>query len=96
MPRILCMTTVESWTFEFKMVSIYKLKPKFQQLLKPVLVSLHKANISANQITLASIFSSFVIGILFWFGDVNHFLFLALPVGFFLRMALNTLDAFQT
>jgi CDP-diacylglycerol---glycerol-3-phosphate 3-phosphatidyltransferase len=74
------------------MISVYKLKPKFQQLLKPLLVSLHKAHVSANQITVASIFLSLIMGILFWFADSNHIFFLALPIGLFLRMALNALD----
>ena len=74
------------------MISVYKLKPKFQQLLKPILISLHRANVSANQITISAIFLSLIIGILFWFADLNSTLFLALPIGLFLRMALNALD----
>lgn len=74
------------------MISIYKIKPKFQALLKPVLISLHKWNITANQITLASLLLSLFIGICFWNSDVYTLLFLALPIGLFLRMALNALD----
>lgn len=74
------------------MISVYKLKPKFQQLLKPILLSLHRANVSANQITISAISLSLIIGILFWFADLNSTLFLALPIGLFLRMALNALD----
>lgn len=74
------------------MISIYKLKPKFQSLLMPVLIFLHQKKISANQITLVSIFLSFVIGFLFWNSYKNHWLFLALPFGLLIRMALNALD----
>ena len=74
------------------MISVYKLKPKFQQVLTPVLNVLYRAGVSANQITLASIFLSLIIGVFFWYADINHFFFLALPVGLFLRMALNALD----
>ena len=74
------------------MFSIYKIKPKFQQLLQPVLQLLHKWKITANQITLASIFLSAGIGILFWHADKYRIFFLALPVGLFIRMALNALD----
>ena len=74
------------------MLSIYKIKPKFQQLLRPVLVQLHKRGISANQITLASILLSAVIGILFWYAGEHRIFFLALPIGLFIRMALNALD----
>ena len=68
------------------MISIYKLKPKFQSLLMPVLIFLHQKKISANQITLVSIFLSFVIGFLFWNTYKNHCLFLWLPFVLLLRM----------
>lgn len=74
------------------MISVYKLKPKFQQLLTPILQFLHRQKITANQITISSILLSVVIGILFWFSDYWNWLFLALPIGLLLRMALNALD----
>lgn len=74
------------------MISIYKLKPKFQELLMPVLIKLNKMNISANQITIAAIFLSLIIAILFWYASDYYAFFLALPIGLLLRMALNALD----
>lgn len=74
------------------MISVYKLKPKFQQLLTPVLLCLHKNKITANQITLSSVLLSVVIGVLFWNADVSKWLFLSLPIGLLIRMALNALD----
>ena len=74
------------------MISIYKIKPKFQQLLTPILNRLHKAGVTANQITITSIILSLFIGVAFWFATNNKLLFLALPIGLFLRMALNALD----
>ncbi len=74
------------------MISVYNIKPKFQQLLKPILTRLHKAGVTANQITVSSIVLSLVIGIAFWYADVYHFLFIFLPVGLLVRMALNALD----
>ncbi|MGG7468164.1 CDP-alcohol phosphatidyltransferase family protein [Chryseobacterium arthrosphaerae] len=74
------------------MISVYKLKPKFQQLLTPVLLFLHKNKITANQITVASILLSVVIGILFWNAGISKWFFLSLPIGLLLRMALNALD----
>ncbi|MDE1462155.1 CDP-alcohol phosphatidyltransferase family protein [Spartinivicinus poritis] len=74
------------------MVSIYDIKPKFQQCLLPVLHLLHRAQITANQITLTAIVLSFIIGAAFWHADSNPWLFLALPIGLFIRMALNALD----
>ncbi|KXH85772.1 CDP-alcohol phosphatidyltransferase family protein [Chryseobacterium kwangjuense] len=74
------------------MISVYKLKPRFQQLLTPVLLFLHRNHITANQITVGSILLSVIIGILFWNADVSKWFFLSLPVGLLLRMALNALD----
>ena len=74
------------------MISIYNLKPKFQSLLSPVLEFLHSKGVTANQITLASVFWSFLVATLFWFADSNSYFFLALPIGLFVRMALNALD----
>ncbi|REC62906.1 CDP-alcohol phosphatidyltransferase family protein [Chryseobacterium pennae] len=74
------------------MISVYKLKPKFQQLLTPVLLFLNKNKITANQITISSILLSAIIGVLFWNADSSKWLFLSLPIGLLLRMALNALD----
>ena len=77
--------------FKF-MISVYNIKPKFQAFLRPVLDSLYKMGVTANQITVGSLFLSLIIGLFFWFADVYHLFFLALPIGLFLRMALNALD----
>ncbi|WP_315364010.1 CDP-alcohol phosphatidyltransferase family protein [Prevotella jejuni] len=54
---------------------------------------MHRAKVTANQITLWACVLSLVIGILFWFaGDVGTWLYLCLPVGLLIRMALNALD----
>jgi CDP-diacylglycerol--glycerol-3-phosphate 3-phosphatidyltransferase len=74
------------------MISIYNIKPKFQRLLTPVLTRLHAAGITANQITLSSLVLSLFIGIAFWFGPEHPVLYLGLPIGLFIRMALNALD----
>ncbi|KFF22942.1 CDP-alcohol phosphatidyltransferase family protein [Chryseobacterium sp. JM1] len=74
------------------MISVYKLKPKFQQLLTPVLLFLHRKNMTANQITVSSIVLSVIIGVLFWNADLSKWFFLSLPIGLLVRMALNALD----
>ena len=74
------------------MISVYNLKPKFQALLKPVLEFLYSKGVTANQITLVSVLWSFLIAAFFWFADSNSYFFLALPIGLFIRMALNALD----
>jgi len=75
-----------------KMISIYKIKPRFQQLLMPILRKLNKFGVTANQITISSIFLSLLIGVSFWYSEGSKILFLALPIGLFFRMALNALD----
>ncbi len=74
------------------MISIYQIKPKFQQLLKPVLVLLNKYSITANQITISAIFLSLLIGLSFWFSSDFQLLYLIIPIGLLIRMALNALD----
>ena len=34
------------------MISVYSIKPQFQRVLTPILELLHRANVTANQITL--------------------------------------------
>ena len=74
------------------MISVYKLKPKFQQLLHPLLVWLHQKKVTANLITVVAIVFSFCIGVLFWEASTVPFFFLALPIGLLIRMILNALD----
>lgn len=74
------------------MISVYKIKPYFQKLLMPILTYLHQKKITANQITIAAIVFSIALAITFWFSDSYHILFLLLPIGLLIRMALNALD----
>lgn len=72
-------------------MTIYDLKPKFQNLLRPVVIRLFNAGITANQVTLAAMFLSLLTGfILILFPDPR--LFLLLPPVLFIRMALNAID----
>lgn len=74
------------------MASIYQLKPAFQQLLRPLTHALARAHISANQVTLAAlILSCLVGGIIAWRPDQPSLLLL-LPGTLFVRMALNAID----
>jgi len=74
------------------MLSIYKIKPKFQQLLMPLLKLLRKLGISPNSITIFSIFLSFLIAYFFWNTSDNSSYFLIVAFGLLLRMMLNALD----
>lgn len=74
------------------MISVYKLKPKFQQLLMPILTFLHHKRVTANQITMGSVVLSLLIAVMFWYADRMPMFYLALPIGLLLRMAFNALD----
>jgi len=74
------------------MLSIYKIKPRFQQLLMPLLKLLKRFGISPNFITIFSIFFSFVISYFFWNASDNSSYFLIVAFGLLLRMMLNALD----
>lgn len=72
-------------------MSIYKLKARFQNLLRPLVGRLARAGVTANQVTLlaAAISVALGAGLLLvedprWFGLV--------PLWLFLRMALNAID----
>ena len=73
------------------MISMYKLKPKFQQLLKPLLKGFHKIGITANGITWMAILLSTAIGVMFWFFPNGQMLWI-FAIGLLARMALNALD----
>ncbi len=73
------------------MISVYNIKPKFQKLLRPVLVRLHGMGVTANGITWSAILLSAAIGGLFYWKPYGWML-IVLPVSLLVRMALNALD----
>jgi CDP-diacylglycerol--glycerol-3-phosphate 3-phosphatidyltransferase len=73
-------------------MSVYSLKPKFQNLLRPVTCKLAHAGVTANQITISAALGSILVGLIAGFGFPMQRLFLLLPVWLFLRMAFNAID----
>ena len=73
-------------------MSIYELKPKFQNLLRPLVKLLYSAGVTANQVTLAACVLSILLGALLVKFAVVSTLFFLLPIWMFLRMALNAID----
>ncbi|MCC6460911.1 MAG: CDP-alcohol phosphatidyltransferase family protein [Saprospiraceae bacterium] len=73
------------------MISVYQIKPKFQQLLLPALKTLHRWGVSANAITLSAILLSAGTGLVFWFTE-SPLALLWVALALLLRMALNALD----
>ena len=72
------------------MISVYKLKPKFQALLQPLLARLHKWGVSPNLLTLLGILLSVAMGIYAFYGNRILALIL-LPLVLSVRMALTAL-----
>jgi CDP-diacylglycerol---glycerol-3-phosphate 3-phosphatidyltransferase len=73
------------------MISIYELKPRFQALLRPLVVLLDRMGVSANAVTLFAMSISCALGILLYVSPAPQ-LFLLLPLWMFLRMAFNAVD----
>ncbi len=74
------------------MPTIYDLKPQFQNLLRPICKKLASVGVTANQVTIAAMaLSVFLGGTLAIFPESSCALFL-IPIGLFLRMALNAID----
>ncbi|PTD98191.1 CDP-alcohol phosphatidyltransferase family protein [Pseudothauera lacus] len=73
------------------MSSIYRLKPAFQALLRPLVRRLAVAGVTANAVTVAALLISVVLGVVL-FAFPQPLLFLLLPLWMFLRMAFNAVD----
>ncbi|MDQ5910054.1 MAG: CDP-diacylglycerol---glycerol-3-phosphate 3-phosphatidyltransferase [Pseudomonadota bacterium] len=73
------------------MITLYQLKPRFQDGLRPVARWLHGSGVSANQITVAALVLAIVTAGIITLQPVPTTL-LWLPPILFLRMALNALD----
>ncbi|HBV24022.1 MAG TPA: CDP-alcohol phosphatidyltransferase [Jeotgalicoccus sp.] len=74
------------------MISIYELKPKFQQMLMPLVNLLHKNHVTPNQVTISACLLSILIGVLFYFNYESSWIYAVIPVFMFVRMAMNAID----
>ncbi|WP_058910907.1 CDP-alcohol phosphatidyltransferase family protein [Entomohabitans teleogrylli] len=72
-------------------MTLYDIKPRFQQLLRPCLIYLHRRGITANQVTVAALAASLLTGLLLCLFP-RPALFMILPLWLFIRMALNAID----
>jgi CDP-diacylglycerol--glycerol-3-phosphate 3-phosphatidyltransferase len=73
------------------MASIYALKGRFQNLLRPIVKRLAAWGVSANQVTLFTLLLCLAGGYWVWAQEDLRWLWL-LPPAYFLRMALNAMD----
>lgn len=74
------------------MLTIYDLKPKFQNLLRPIVQWLADKHIRPNQVTWFALFLSGLLGAFIYFSNGAAWSLLLLPVGLFIRMGLNAID----
>jgi CDP-diacylglycerol--glycerol-3-phosphate 3-phosphatidyltransferase len=72
--------------------SVYQLKPKFQQLLQPLLQRLAQWGVTPNQLTLVTTASMFAYAACLAYQPQRLWLWASLPFVFLVRMALNALD----
>lgn len=73
-------------------MTIYDLKPAFQNRLRPIVATLAARGITPNQVTVAALILSLVTGMLMSTYPAVRAVYLLLPVVLFVRMALNAID----
>jgi len=73
-------------------MSIYQLKPAFQNLLRPLVRKLASAGVTANQVTLAACAVSVLLGLGLFFTQPAAAWFALVPLWMFVRMAFNAVD----
>lgn len=74
------------------MASVYQLKSRFQNLLRPLVTRLYQRGVTANQVTLAACGASLLVALVVALLCTHVWVFLLIPVWMFLRMALNAMD----
>lgn len=74
------------------MISIYQLKPKFQNVLRPLVNKLYEAKVTANQVTLSACLGSIIVACIVALFSNHLWLFGLIPIWMFIRMALNAID----
>ena len=74
------------------MPSVYDLKPRFQALLRPIVKGLAKNGVTANQVTIAALLLSVIVGVLLVLFPQSVTVLWLGPVVLFVRMALNAID----
>lgn len=73
-------------------MTIYDLKPAFQNLLRPICRALARAGVTANQVTIVALLGSLIVGLLFALSPRSAWAAFLIPIWLFLRMALNAID----
>lgn len=74
------------------MISIYEIKPKFQNLLMPAVKWMRNIGLTPNQVTVLALILSVVTGALISVFHDNQWIYILMPIVMFVRMALNAID----
>ena len=74
------------------MASLYDLKPAFQRCLRPGVRLLAEVGVTPNQVTIAALLLSSILGGLIALFPIRRWPLLLLSAGLFLRMAMNAID----
>lgn len=74
------------------MISIYSLKPRFQNILRPLVKRLAAQGVTANQVTLVAGLISVLVALIVAWQAPHEWLFALIPIWMLLRMALNAID----
>lgn len=72
-------------------VSVYQLKSRFQDLLRPLTGRLARCGVTANQVTVTAMLISVAVGVWLMITE-NMTWFWLIPVWLFIRMAMNAID----
>lgn len=72
-------------------MTLYALKPRFQDLLRPLVAALPRIGVTANLVTVVAALASIVVAVTIWFGS-SRTVFLIIPAWLLARMALNAID----
>ena len=73
-------------------MTLYDIKPAFQQLLRPACNRLAQAGVTANQVTIAAMLLSIASGATLVLLHESRWILLLVPVVLIVRMALNAID----
>ena len=73
-------------------MTIYDLKPAFQNILRPVVKFLVKFSITPNQVTIFTCLLSLIVASLLYNNPDSSLIYLSIPLFMFFRMALNAID----
>ena len=72
------------------MISVYQLKSKFSDILRPLVNFMVKLGITANMVTISAFILSVAVGVfIYFYAPKNICAYWVLPVALFIRMALS-------